>query len=218
MPLSSFSFKRPVNSYAKVQALRAILTRGNTLFINRSRIRDKVLLNVGCGPTLNKDFINLDYLWVPSLDVCWDITAKKYPFPDASMEGIYTEHCLEHIPYDKCIENLKEFHRLLKPGGTVRIIVPDAEIYFDLYEARKTDKTVKLPYGDREETADISINRIFRSHGHLFIYDFETFQLSLQKAGFKSISKESFRKGRDNRLLIDREDRVVESLYVEATK
>ena len=100
---------------------------------------------------MNKDFINLDYLWVPSMDVCWDIVAKKYPFPDASMEGIYTEHCLEHIPYDKCIENLKEFHRLLKPG-------------------------------------------------------------------FKNISKESFRKGRDSRLLIDREDRVVESLYVEATK
>jgi predicted SAM-dependent methyltransferase len=218
MPLSSFSFKRPISSYSKVQAFLTVLARGNTVFINRNRIRDKVLLNIGCGPEMNGNFINLDYSWFPSLDVCWDIVKKKYPFPDGCMEGIYTEHCLEHIPYESCIENIKEFHRLLKPGGTLRIIVPDAQIYFDLYQARKTDKSVKLPYSDREETPDISINRIFRSHGHLFIYDFETFQLNLQKAGFKNIVKETFRKGRDNRLLIDREHRAVESLYVEATK
>jgi predicted SAM-dependent methyltransferase len=218
MPFSSFSFKRPLNSYAKIQALLGVLTRGNRLFVNRSRTRDLVLLNVGCGPILNKDFINLDYGWFPSLDVCWDIVKKRYPFPDGSMEGIYTEHCLEHISYESCIENLKEFHRLIKPGGTLRIIVPDAQIYFDLYQARKTDKSVKLPYSDGEETPDISINRIFRSHGHLFIYDFETLQLNLQKVGFKDIRKESLRKGRDSRLLVDRESRAVESLYVEATK
>ncbi len=113
---------------------------------------------------------------------------------------------------------MKEFYRLLKPGGTVRIIVPDGQIYFDLYQAKKTDKSVQLPYAENEETPAISINRIFRGHGHLFIYDFETFALLLQKAGFRDIKKESYGTGRDSRLLIDQAHRAVESLYVEATK
>ena len=106
----------------------------------------------------------------------------------------------------------------MKPGGTVRVVVPDGQIYFDLYQAKKTDKSVRLPYDDEEETPDISINRIFRRHGHLFIYDFETMKLQLERAGFRDIKKESFRTGRDPRLLLDLAERKVESLYVEASK
>ena len=176
------------------------------------------MLNVGCGFNPKDNFINLNYEWNPGIDICWDITAERIPLPSDSLEGVYTEHCLEHIPFEKCVETVKEFYRLLKPGGTVRIIVPDGQIYFDLYQAKKTDKSVQLPYAENEETPAISINRIFRGHGHLFIYDFETFALLLQKAGFRDIKKESYGTGRDSRLLIDQAHRAVESLYVEATK
>ena len=64
----------------------------------------------------------------------------------------------------------------------------------------------------------ISVNRIFRSHGHQFIYDFATLHLLLKKAGFTKIYQETFAKGNDPRLLIDRSDRAIESLYVEAIK
>jgi predicted SAM-dependent methyltransferase len=218
MPLSTANSKRSIFSYTKVQQFIASLVRGHQSFIKKKRIQHKSLLNIGCGPFPKEEFINLDYNWNPDIDICWDIADKPYPFPDNSLEGIFTEHCLEHIPYDKCIENLKEFHRILKPGGTLRIIVPDGQIYFDLYQQKKTDKSVTLPYGDNEETPAISINRIFRSHGHLFIYDFETFSLNLQKVGFKNIIKESLQHGRDKRLLIDQSSRSVESLYVEATR
>jgi predicted SAM-dependent methyltransferase len=175
-------------------------------------------LNIGCGPYSKDNFINVNYEWHPGIDICWDITAKNIPLRSGTLEGIYTEHCLEHISFEKCLVNLKESYRLLKPNGTIRIIVPDAELYFDLYQARKKDPSVKLPYSENEETAVISINRIFRSHEHLFIYDFETMALLLQKAGFRNITKESYRTGRDSRLLIDLPERAVESLYVEASK
>jgi len=216
--MTQLSLKRSIFSYARVRTYIGSFVRGNTLYIRKNRIKGKVLLNIGCGPFPREEFINLDYDWTPAIDICWDITAKKYPLQDASLEGVYTEHCLEHIPYQKTIENLREFYRMLKPGGTVRIIVPDAEIYFDGYQARKKDMTAKLPYDENEETPVISINRIFRDHGHLFIWDFETFKMNLEKTGFKNVTKESLRKGRDPRLLIDRPERAVESLYVEATK
>jgi len=216
-PLSGFAY-RPLTSYAKVQAFITPLARGKSWAIRKTRIKDKTLLNIGCGPNSKDNFINLNFEWTPGIDICWDITAERIPLASNSMEGIFTEHCLEHITFEQCFENLKEFHRLLKPGGTIRIVVPDAEVYFDLYQARKTNKSVQLPYGENEETPVISINRIFRSHEHLFIYDFETMALLLQKAGFHGMKKESFGTGRDSRLLIDQASRAVESLYVEATK
>ena len=64
----------------------------------------------------------------------------------------------------------------------------------------------------------MSVNRIFRGHGHLFIYDFDTLAKMLHKHGFQDVRKEQFLRGRDPRLLIDMEWRAVESLYVEASK
>ncbi|HLZ89424.1 MAG TPA: methyltransferase domain-containing protein [Puia sp.] len=218
MSISDISLKRPITSYSKVVKFLSDLKRGRKLFIRKKRIKDKVLLNVGCGPLSREEFINLDYEWTPTIDIVWDFTKKPIPLPSESLEGIYTEHCLEHITLDACLGTLKDFHRLLKPGGNVRIIVPDAQIYLDLYQARKTDPSIVLPYGEKEATAAISINRIMRLHGHLFIYDAETMGYLLEKAGFRNIKKESFSHGRDKRLLIDLEARKVESLYMEATK
>jgi len=218
MSVKNISLKRSITSYSKIILLISRIIRNKKIFINTARIKNKCLLNVGCGTLGKPDFINLDYRWHPKIDICWDIVKEKYPLADNSLEGIFTEHCLEHIPFESCLSNLKEFYRLLKPNGVVRIVVPDGEIYCDLYSKRKVDSKTILPYGDNEDTGMISINRIFRSHGHLFIYDFETLQLLLKKSGFKKIEKLSFGKGSEKRLLIDRPERSVESLYVEAIK
>jgi len=62
------------------------------------------------------------------------------------------------------------------------------------------------------------INGIFRNHGHLFIYDFNTISIILKEIGYKDIKKEKFNSGRDNYLLQDTKERELESLYVEASK
>jgi predicted SAM-dependent methyltransferase len=212
------SSNRPLTSYSKVQIFISNIIRGKKAFIKWDNIKDKTLLNVGCGPFPKENFINLEYTWAPNIDICWNIVTKPYPLKDQSLEGIFTEHCLEHIPFESCVANLKEFYRLLRPGGIARIVVPDGEIYCDLYNRRKSDKSINMPYGEQEATGMISINRIFRGNDHLFIYDYETMRLLLEKAGFKNIEKQRFRKGADPRLLIDRKEREVESLYVEAIK
>jgi len=214
---TKFSLKRPLWDYAKVQSFYTFLIRGNK-FQTYFLAKQKTCLNVGCGSQVNDRFINLDFDWKPGIDLCWDIT-KRIPLGDNSIMGIYSEHCLEHISFDECVAVLKDFNRLLCPGGTLRIVVPDGGLYLDLYQKNK-ENPVSFPYPDPENTMTpmMHVNRVFREHGHQFAYDYETMERVLKQAGFVRISRNLFGDGRDSRLLIDSPSRMAESLYVEAQK
>jgi|LakMenE18May11ns_1017448.scaffolds.fasta_scaffold9958929_5 predicted SAM-dependent methyltransferase len=217
-----FSFDRPWWSYVKVQKIIAAIKRNKRFLISKN-ISSKEYLDVGCGPNTHSDFISLDYGWNPKVDICWDAT-RGLPFDDNSLTGIFTEHCLEHLDLESVNKVLFEFWRVLKPGGTVRLIVPDGELYLRNYvRIQDGDEGAHLPYSETDRFQDIytpimSINRIFRGHGHQFIFDYQTFERMLIKCRFANIKKESYKCGRDKNLLIDMESRVVESLYVEASK
>jgi len=218
MAVKDISAKRKITSYGKVQIAISGLIRGRRMFADQQRIRSLRLLNVGCGDHIYPQFINVDYTWRPGIDICWDITKKNYPIANDSLEGIYSEHCLEHIPLADGQKNLEEFYRMLKPGGTVRIVVPDGGLYFSIYNRKLNGEEVAMPYEETYLTPMARINSLFRSYGHMFIYDFETFRVLLQNAGFKDIKKANYMEGRNKDLLIDTDWRAVESLYVEASK
>lgn len=222
--IQNFSLKRSPTSYSIVQELViSPIIRNREFLLNRGKIAGKSYLNIGCGPHPHLDFVNLDYVWNPIIDICWDIS-KKLPLSNDSIKGIYSEHCFEHVPLNTVDFVLSECIRILKPGGTIRVSVPDAEIYIrDYVKVIDGDSSVKLPYSEIDSYEGIyapimSVNRVFQDYDHIFIYDFDMFKKLLQKNGFVDIRKESFRTGRDQKLLIDREVRQVESLYVEATK
>lgn len=210
--------KRPLTSYTKIQMLYGAWLRRSRKPVDAARIRGLEYLNVGCGPNMLKSFINMDYWWQPGIDICCDIT-QGVPLPSASVRGVFTEHCLEHIPFEACQQVLCEFRRVLKPGGTARIVVPDAELFLRLYmQASERPGGVTFPFSDEypRATPMMHVNRIFRDHGHLFAYDFETFKYQLERAGFSSVTRRSFREGSEQTLLIDSEYRKPESLYIEA--
>lgn len=203
-------------SYSKVDAaVSAILSplfRKSTVFIPK---RSSRLLNIGCGRYPKPDFINLDYEWHPGVDVCWDVT-KGLPFGDSSMDGVFTEHCLEHLPYSAIHGVLKEVRRVLAPMGTFRISVPDGEAYLRGYAMGKA-----LPLADRDSADGIyspikSVNRVFRDFAHLYAYDFDLLRQLLLKHGFANVQRVDFGAGRDSRLLVDRTESRPESLYIEA--
>lgn len=178
----------------------------------------KRFLDVGCGTNTHAEFVNLDYIWNPGIDVCWDIVRQAYPFPDERFDGIYTEHCLEHIPLEACERNLREFHRMLRPGGRVRIVVPDGEMLIDIYKDRRNGGSRRMPHEDGYDTMMQCINGVFRNHGHQFIYDLETMRLLLERSGFRNVERMAYKQGRDPALINDSEVRSRESLYVEAVK
>ena len=161
--------------------------------------------------------INLDYEWRPHVDICCDIT-RGIPLPDNYVRGVFTEHCLEHIGFGATQFVLNEFLRVVQPGHLVRIIVPDFAIYVDAWLNRK-----QMPYADKDRVDGfyspmMSINRIFRAHGHQFMFDFATLQAMLQRSGFVDITQQSVSSGGDPNLLLDTLARAVELLYVEARK
>jgi predicted SAM-dependent methyltransferase len=172
-------------------------------------------LNVGCGAFPAAGFCNLDYDWAPGR-LCWDITKRPLPFPNSSLEGIYTEHCLEHISIESCGAVLREFRRILKPGGVVRIVVPDGGLYCELYMRAMAGESVEFPYPEPGKLPMFYVNRIMHRWGHQFIYDFNTMESMLKAAGFAIVERAKFGEGRNPKLLVDQEERRVESLYVEA--
>ncbi len=119
---------------------------------------------------------------------------------------------------------LEECQRVLKPGGTLRLVLPDAELYLTAYsEIVRGGSQLALPYAEGDGVDGLyspilSVNRIFRAHGHRMMYDFDLIEKLLERKGFVEVRREAFQTGRDPRLLVDSKLRAIESFYAEASK
>src|SRR5206468_6458028 len=58
---------------------------------------------------------------------------RGIPFPDDTFEVVYHSHVLEHFPREGAREFLRECLRVLKPGGILRVVVPDLEVLARTY-------------------------------------------------------------------------------------
>jgi predicted SAM-dependent methyltransferase len=83
-------------------------------------------LNLGCGGKHLKGFVNVDFPAnhgdVPP-DVAADLT-KPLPFEDDSAEEIHAYHFIEHVQAWEAGDMLRDWKRVLKPGGLVVIECP----------------------------------------------------------------------------------------------
>jgi SAM-dependent methyltransferase len=61
--------------------------------------------------------------------------SQGIPFPDASVDVVYHSHVLEHIDREISRGFIKECARVLRPGGLIRVVVPDFERYCRHYLA-----------------------------------------------------------------------------------
>jgi SAM-dependent methyltransferase len=78
-------------------------------------------LNLGCGTDIREGWVNLDIAALPGVDVVHDINILPLPFSDGSFDEILCNDILEHVDLAPV---LKECHRILSPGGRMRIEVP----------------------------------------------------------------------------------------------
>ena len=71
------------------------------------------------------EWVNVDSQekWNPDI-VC---DGAKLPFPDESADYFVLHHVLEHFGCGEGIGLVKEAHRVLKPGGSLLVFVPDLD-------------------------------------------------------------------------------------------
>lgn len=84
------------------------------------------LLNIGCGRRRHPAWVNIDLVPDGPDVVPFDIR-HPLPFADQSFDAVYASHVLEHLTPGKAARFLREVRRVIRPGGMIRIVVPDLE-------------------------------------------------------------------------------------------
>jgi predicted SAM-dependent methyltransferase len=93
------------------------------------------LLNLGCGSTFHRDWVNVDMVSASPEVKALDLR-KPLPFADASFDVVYHSHVLEHFSREEGEAFMRESLRVLKPGGIIRVVVPDLEQIARTYLAK----------------------------------------------------------------------------------
>lgn len=97
-----------------------------------------VYLHLGCGQVNHSKFINIDMLSAPHVHYVRSVDNLSI-FKDRSVDLIYASHCLEHFPFRAVPGVLKEWHRVLKTDGILRLSVPDFDLLQEIYKETGND-------------------------------------------------------------------------------
>jgi predicted SAM-dependent methyltransferase len=131
------------------------------------------------------------------------------PLPDCSADFVFTSHSLHHLYRDQARALLADALRVLRPGGTIRVAVPNLEYIVSLYQRGERERALRFFFYDAEPRHHLS-----RRH---YQYDFEMLEQILTAAGYRQIRRCAFRQGRTPDLeLLD--NLPEQTLFVEAEK
>lgn len=137
----------------------------------------RVLLHVGCGRTPLPGWVNVDLQLLPGVDVVADATAGLC-FHGVS--AVFAEHFLEHLALDEAIRFLAEVHRVLAPGGWLRLSTPNLEwVLATHFRPAGSD-----PGADR---GTLELNRAFYGWEHRFLWDRSFLEQTLLACGFDDL-------------------------------
>lgn len=181
---------------------------------------ENAFVNIGCGPKYVNGMINIDGNIFRKKDIWLDITLGL-PFRDNSIQGVYASHVLEHFNIGKVRRLLCEFHRILKPGGAVRIVVPSLEYAIEAY---RTEAIAALPEWPEKfhSIGGRFYNFILCANQHLLMFDFSFLTELLHEAGFKDVSRTRARVSRrfaeEHMQFEPEEGKPDSSLYCECVK
>ena len=144
-------------------------------------------INFGCGENR-----------IPGWE-CWDSdcdVTKTLPYDDNWADKILAEHLVEHLTGPEGFRFMRECHRILKPGGVLRICVPTL----------KDEMT-------NEHRADLILG-----HGHKMVYCRESLRMMLRTAGFIGVGATGFKECDGHHRIIGAFKDNLETLRMEGSK
>lgn len=81
-------------------------------------------IDIGCGTRKQEGFVGVDAIAFPGVDHVCRVGVDPLPFPDESVDEVYSSHFLEHLTQEERIVFFNELYRVMKPGAQARIITP----------------------------------------------------------------------------------------------
>ncbi|MEW6330040.1 MAG: methyltransferase domain-containing protein [Pseudomonadota bacterium] len=203
-----------------------------------------IKLNLGCGSQIVEDWVNVDYalgarlMKIPFFaavnrhmrlfNMDWDRRVvihdlrKAFPWNDGSVGAIYSSHTLEHLSKEDGRNFLSECHRVLRPGGLIRIVVPDLKTIVSEYVSGKLaadDLLIRLdvlperPGGFVKKVLAPYIN-----YPHQCMYDTARLIEIMRETGFDAAGRDPFDSSIEGIRGIERADRTTDAVIVEGRK
>lgn len=219
---------------------------------------NRINLNLGCGQVQPKSWINADSSLNALLQrfpfgksIAKSLGAKEYAssrliymnlnkrwtrFATESVDTVYASHLFEHLSPHSAQLFLIEAFRVLKPGGTIRLVVPDlyahSKEYTERYEVGDAQAYKQFMWALNLHREGQYPSRNFLHnlvgwiqgypHQHKYMYDFYALSERLTSAGFKNIIRCAHGESSRINTITDLENEIItgygNSLYIEAEK
>jgi predicted SAM-dependent methyltransferase len=179
-------------------------------------------INLGCGGMTFRYWLNIDVDQPHHADIIWDMKGGLPFLPDGQFDAVYSEAFLEHIEPDAAMVLLKDCLRGLRPGGRIRITIPDLMDLWRIYVTKEkhpeADEAIRKYTGGGRlfGTPCELFNYAMHGEGHKYMYDHEEIERLFTACGFVDITFPAFGQS-DFPLLQHRENRSL-TLITEGRK
>ena len=174
-------------------------------------------LNWGCGHRGEPGWINSDQKDGPGIDISCDIR-NGLPLGNDSIEYVVSIHALPEVPMTEIVPVLRELRRVLKPGGTLRLALPDMLKGVDAYRRGDHDYFLIPNHEFQKPGSKLIVQLLWYGYSRtLFTSDF--IEELLQQAGFSNIQQCAYQQTHSGHEgITELDNRPDESLFVEAVK
>jgi predicted SAM-dependent methyltransferase len=174
-------------------------------------------LNWGSGSDASHGWINANRTGGPGIDLVADIR-EGLPLESGTLDYAVSVHALSELAYSDLPSALAELYRLLRPGGTLRLVVPDLDADIRAYGEHDHDHFNLAP-DEAQSRGGRFIAHILRGGQWRTLFTFDFAEELLLNAGFVDVTR--CRPGETAspfQEIVELDARKRDSIFVEATR
>ena len=140
--------------------------------------RGLMRVHIGCGTVVLDGWFNVDERWFPHVHHV-GAADRLGVIPDGAAEVVYASHVLEHVSHCATEATLREWARVLAPGGEIFVAVPDFDRIVERYLAkeRRVGEILGPLMGEQN----------YEANTHRAVFNRAELAAALERAGFGDV-------------------------------